>query len=131
LRGLSLAADAFPGPLPALEIQPDRFDGVVIVRLLGELDPAAEEAFTEAMERLRNDTPMVILDLRQVKFIDSCGLRLLLAERQNLGEIGRTLVVYVDDGSPVQRLLGILCLDGAVVRATPNGPTTEQDAPAP
>jgi anti-anti-sigma factor len=61
-----------------VSIEPDRNGPVV--KVFGELDLAAAEAFERAIqEAFAGDPPSVLIDLRQVAFVDSTGLRALIA----------------------------------------------------
>jgi anti-sigma B factor antagonist len=83
--------------------EPDR----VIVALAGELDMASAPRLQSAIEGdelLGTDT--VVLDLEQLSFVDSTGLRIILLARERCGERGQAFAVT--RGSPqVQRLLSV------------------------
>ncbi len=66
----------------------DRADAVV-VRLAGELDMATAERALEALQRTDLSTARsLVVDLADVSFCDSSGLRLLLHLRQAMVEHG-------------------------------------------
>jgi anti-anti-sigma factor len=79
-------------------------DGVCVVR--GELD---EFTGTELELRLSNRPAIDCIDLGEVSFVDSAGLRTLLVMRQRLLDDGRTLVVRRSSGAVrrVMRLAGV------------------------
>src|SRR4051794_26125865 len=53
--------------------------GQTNVHLKGELDLAAHDAFLEALDEAESaHAPLVIVDMRELRFIDSCGIRALL-----------------------------------------------------
>jgi anti-anti-sigma factor len=82
---------------------PDR----VILSLAGELDMASAELLQQAMEgeELKGEA-MVVLDLQQLQFIDSTGLRIILAALERCRE--RQQEFAITPGSPqVQRLLSV------------------------
>jgi anti-sigma B factor antagonist len=82
-------------------------DGAVRVALRGELDLEHAYTFDEELKRLEGARPScLVLDLRGLTFLDSCGLaRLLAARRRARREKRRMLLVR---GTPaVQRLLAI------------------------
>ncbi len=82
-------------------------DGAVRVALRGELDLEHAYTFDEELKRLEGTRPScLVLDLRGLTFLDSCGLaRLLAARRRARREKRRVLLVR---GTPaVQRLLAI------------------------
>jgi anti-anti-sigma factor len=64
---------------------------------------------SESVERLGSvGCRVVILDLRSVPFIDSSGMRALLALRDLLGERHLSLRLVVPEGHPVDRTLRLL-----------------------
>jgi anti-anti-sigma factor len=85
------------------EVVLDEHD-VCVVR--GELD----EATGAELERLLSERPDVAsVDLGEVSFVDSAGLRALLVARQRLQAAGRDLVVRRSSGAVrrVMRLAGV------------------------
>jgi anti-anti-sigma factor len=79
----------------------------LIVRLDGELDMASAPSLQEALERTEPDAgTMLVLDVQQLRFIDSTGLRVILWARERCQD--RDLAFALTPGSPqVQRLLAI------------------------
>ncbi|MGH2858086.1 MAG: STAS domain-containing protein [Solirubrobacteraceae bacterium] len=58
-------------------------DGVAQVLLIGELDLAGVAKLDECLERLRRAGTPVRLDLSELRFIDSSGLRALVTSRRD------------------------------------------------
>lgn len=83
-------------------------DDVPTLRPAGELDVAAvaemEQALTEAYER----SATVQIDMQEVSFLDSTGLRLLLAARQRCQADGGRLLI----ANPQAETLRLLDLTG-------------------
>lgn len=79
----------------------------VIVR--GELDLAAEPAvLAEALRALEESTPnRLVLDVAEVSFIDSSGLRVLLRCRDSAQRAGRRFALRVANNQVVTRLLSL------------------------
>ncbi len=81
-----------------------------VVAVSGELDlrtsPQLEERLTRAFD---DGAELVILDLRQIEFMDSTGLRVLLIAHQRAHETGRqfALVRGVDQVERVLTLTGV------------------------
>ncbi len=76
-----------------------------VVALSGELDLASSSALEEELERLAAATgPSVVIDLRDLEFMDSTGLSALVRAQSRLEQAGRRLAV-VRGGSQVDRLL--------------------------
>jgi anti-anti-sigma factor len=86
-------------------------NGAVRLVLSGELDIATAPQVEEELERLEPDTPRVlILDLRGLDFMDSTGLRTVVAADTRAREAGRRLVV-VRGSAAVDRIFSVTHLD--------------------
>jgi len=86
------------------ELDTTAFGPVALVTLRGELDMLATAELEAALERLTDD--IVAIDLRDLLFLDSSGLRtLLLARDRLLGEARR--LVLVRGCQAVQRVFEI------------------------
>jgi anti-sigma B factor antagonist len=98
--------------LTTLEITTSaRSGGGVRVELKGELDlasaPKLDEELRKAEER---GAKLIVIDLQPLSFMDSSGLRTLLAADARAREAGRRLVLIRGD-ERVQRVLKITRLD--------------------
>ena len=82
-----------------------------IVHVGGTLDLHGAEEFDSEIERLlRGDTKEILVDLREVEFLDSIGLRSLVAAHRRALREGVPLWV-VRGGPPVARVLRMTGLD--------------------
>lgn len=80
-------------------------DGATVIAIAGELDLASAPQLEEALERAQSDGS-VTLDLRDLDFMDSTGLSVLVRAHQAAEAAGRTLTLV--QGPPqVQRLLSL------------------------
>jgi anti-sigma B factor antagonist len=78
---------------------------VIVVR--GELDLASSPALEEQLEQLwASETKLLVLDLRELEFMDSTGLSIIVNAHQRLAEDGRELTL-VRGPQQVQRLLDL------------------------
>ena len=86
-----------------LEVTSD--DQTTLVTIAGELDLASSPALDEELQRLASDGGgRVVIDLRELDFMDSTGLSTLVRAHGRLEQAGRPLGVV--RGTPqVQRLL--------------------------
>jgi anti-sigma B factor antagonist len=85
--------------------------GAVHVTLSGELDISTAPRFEEPLRRVEADEPeVVVVDLSSLEFMDSTGLRLLVAADQRAREAGRRLAL-VRGNDMVQRVLRLTRLD--------------------
>jgi anti-sigma B factor antagonist len=82
-------------------------EGAVRVALRGELDLEHAYTFDEELRRVERGRPhCLVLDLRGLSFLDSCGLARLLAARRRARREQRRLLL-VRGGAGVSRLLAI------------------------
>jgi len=86
---------------------------VATVRLRGELDlasaPQAEETL-RALEQAERPPERIVLDLRGVRFLDTTGLRVILAADSRARRDGRHVQV-IPGPEPVHRVFRIALLD--------------------
>ncbi|WP_187369315.1 STAS domain-containing protein [Baekduia soli] len=97
---------------PPFSVDVRQRDDAVLVAVAGELDLAtAGEVETAVMDPVR-DARHVVLDLRDLAFMDSSGVRVVVAAHLAAEEHGgRLSLVRLAEGSPVQRVLEISGLD--------------------
>ena len=98
---------------PEFEVTRRRtLDGdVVVVR--GEIDLATIDELETQLAAAVQESTLVYLDLREVTFIDSAGIRLVVEGARELGEKQGELLV-VRGPVAVQRLFDLVGLDGRV-----------------
>lgn len=78
-----------------------------IIAVSGELDLASSPALQEELDRVSGtDSDMLIIDLRELDFMDSTGLSVLVRAHQRAEEHGRRLAM-VKGPQQVQRLLSL------------------------
>jgi anti-sigma B factor antagonist len=102
-----LRVEVLPGP--------DR----VVLALHGELDLLGVPLLEEELEKVEADAPaIVVLDLQDLQFVDSAGLRVILAAHKRSREQGKELAL-TPGSEQVQRLFAIagvsehLCIIGS------------------
>lgn len=95
------------GVADQLKIDIRNEDGRAILTLDGELDMANAPLFQSALDGadLASATALV-LDLQQLQFIDSTGLRIILATRERCRERGQEFAI-TPGSDQVQRLLSV------------------------
>jgi len=102
---------------PRVEPTPARFDvrrvdhplGVVL-SLGGELDLATVPVLQERLDHAMRGKPTVVIDLSQLRFIDSSGLDLLVRAERHLRDAGVQLVL-VRGPRAVHRVFALTSLD--------------------
>ena len=87
--------------------------GAVRFALKGELDLAHAYTFDEELRTVEATRPSaVVIDLRELTFLDSCGLARLLAARRRARRLGHRLLL-VRGSAAVQRLFALAAVDEA------------------
>jgi|SRR5215210_8523748 len=87
--------------------------GTVTISLRGELDFGHAYLFDEELRNVEATEPSsIVLDLRRLDFIDSCGVGRLLAARRRAARAGHRLIL-LRGGASVQRLFALSGLAAA------------------
>lgn len=94
-----------------LRISVSRAEDRVVIHLAGELDLASAPSLAGELKASSADgTAAIVLDMRELSFIDSSGLRAVLAAREQAADAGYEFAVV--RGSPqVRRLFAITRAD--------------------
>lgn len=85
-----------------------------VVSVTGEVDLATAPSLRRAFEDAGDSSDAVLADLSGVSFMDSTGLRVLIAAHQGLEAAGGKFAVVPGDGA-VARLLDITGVDNHIV----------------
>ncbi|MDX6672039.1 MAG: anti-sigma factor antagonist [Solirubrobacteraceae bacterium] len=97
--------------MPLLELDTEETDGRARVVLRGELDISSAPVLEEALGRVEEAAPAVlVIDLRGLAFMDSTGLRTVVSADQRARDQGRRLVI-VRGPEPVDRIFSVTRLD--------------------
>jgi len=95
-----------------LTIEVHREGDEATLTLTGELDPHTAPTLADELDGVRAEgATTVVLVLSQLSFVDSSGLRVLIAADRSLSEEGGRLVLR-SPSETVRRLLEITGLDG-------------------
>ena len=87
--------------------------GAMRFALRGELDLAHAYTFDEELRTVEATRPStVVIDLRELTFLVSCGLARLLAARRRARRLGHRLLL-VRGSAAVQRLFALTAVDEA------------------
>ena len=81
-------------------------DHAVVIGVRGELDLASSPALEQELEGSAAQAALVIVDLRELEFMDSTGLSVLVRAHQRAVEKGQRFAV-VRGSQQVQRLLSL------------------------
>jgi anti-anti-sigma factor len=102
--------------LPSFDLGVERGDGRVTFTPRGELDLAtAPDMEQQVLDAVRDGHGVVVVDLRELTFMDSTGVRTIVAAHQIAQETGTDLrVVRPSRGSAVARVIEISGIDDAL-----------------
>ena len=88
-----------------VDVRTEGHTAVIVVR--GELDLASSPALEEQLEQLwGSEAKLLVIDLRELEFMDSTGLSIIVKAHQRFADDGRQLGL-VRGSSQVQRLLDL------------------------
>ena len=102
--------------LPSFELDVRDDDGRVAFTPRGELDLAtAPEVEEKVLAAVRTGDTQVVIDLRQLTFMDSTGVRTIVAAHKAAEESGAELrVIRPSADNPVSRVIEISGIDEAL-----------------
>jgi anti-anti-sigma factor len=87
-------------------------DGRAHLTLRGELDLATAPELEQLVNERIDASQEVVVDLRGLEFMDSSGIRVLVAAHARAGRIGtRVFVVRPEPGSAVAKIVEVAGLD--------------------
>ncbi|MCC2307811.1 STAS domain-containing protein [Cellulomonas chengniuliangii] len=89
-------------------IEVDDAEGVVTVRMWGEVDAALREQASQTMAHALTSTARVVVDATEVTFIDSTGLAFILQLHLAAAEQGRRVTLR----DPNRTVVGLLDMIG-------------------
>lgn len=93
-----------PADGPALEITLREAHAAVVVSVFGEIDEATAPKFRETIESaLSLQARVLVVDLSEVTFLGSRGIRALIAARDRADELGAVARFVVPGGQRVVR----------------------------
>ena len=98
---------------PDFSVSRRRSNDAIVVVPVGEIDLATIDALQGEIDAAAAEAEQVVLDLREVAFIDSAGLRLVVHSSKALEADGGTFAV-VRGPREVQRVFDLVGLDGRV-----------------
>jgi anti-anti-sigma factor len=87
-------------------IQAERRGSDLVVHIAGEIDISnAREVSSALEEAVPNGTPAIVVDLSQVTYLDSAGVKLLMHLADRLRLRRRELRLVVPDDAPIRAVL--------------------------
>ncbi len=105
------------GPTPYVQLERD--DDVPLARLSGEIDIVKASELGERLhDAVGNHDFGLVVDLREVTYLDSAGINLLFTLGDELRRRQQDLRLVIAGGSPIERMVSLTGLDRAVRRHT-------------
>ncbi|MFC9930044.1 STAS domain-containing protein [Streptomyces sp. NPDC127190] len=93
-------------------------DGIRVLTLAGEIDHHTGDTLRQALDASSTPRPRIVVDMRQVTFMDSSGINILIAAHRALSEAGGWLRLAAP-GESVMRTISIVGVDAVIdCRAT-------------
>ena len=96
-------------PPVEFSVEERRHDGTVVLTIRGELDLASAELVADRLEQLRAAGEPTLLDLDELDFMDSSGLRLVLNAAETSDATGWPFSI-THGPEQVQRLFESTCV---------------------
>lgn len=94
-------------------------DGVLVARIEGDIDfGSAGDLGRDVLQEMPDAALGLVLDLTDVRYVDSGGVRVFFELAAQLGTSGRAVALAVPETSPVRRLIKITRLEEAVLLCT-------------
>ena len=90
---------------PLFKVRYEARGGGVIVIASGEIDLATSPELRKALLDPQAKAPTVVLDLREVTFIDSSGLGVIVGQQKRAREHDEAFAVATAGASAVERIL--------------------------
>jgi anti-sigma B factor antagonist len=97
-----------------LEVVCERRGDAAVLVVQGELDLSTVDVLRDFLRSQEARASTVVLDLRQLQFIDSSGLSLVVSEQQRAREDGFRFAIAVGGAPAVQRLFELTGLQGTL-----------------
>ncbi|MBW0118385.1 anti-sigma factor antagonist [Pseudonocardia sp. KRD-169] len=88
--------------------------GFVVVHVRGEVDALTVDRLGDAVTTALGGGRPVVIDLTDVRFLDSAGLATLVRVTQESEDRGEPLRIAVDENRPVVRPIEITGLEGVL-----------------
>lgn len=96
-----------------IDLTLDEVRGVPVARVLGEVDITNAAGLDDRLlAALDSEASGLVLDLTETTYLDSSGVKVLLATSTGLKERQQELRIVVSEGSFVKRVLEVTGLDG-------------------
>lgn len=89
---------------PPLEVRCERHEGAVVAVVRGEIDYGSADRLRALLRAPNAQAEVVVLDLRELTFIDSSGLSVVVGEEQRAREEGFRFVLAIGGAPGIERV---------------------------
>lgn len=76
-----------------IDIQVNKIDEVTVIELIGEIDSTTAQDIQSRVLPLASESGKLLLDMTEVRYMSSAGLRFLLLLYRTINEVGGKIVV--------------------------------------
>lgn len=80
-----------------MNINLEKQNDLLVVSLEGRLDTNTSPAFEEVINNISSDTKELVINIKDLEYISSAGLRVLLAAQKKMNKMGSMKVINVCD----------------------------------
>ena len=80
-----------------MNINLEKQNDLLVVSLEGRLDTNTSPAFEEVINNINSDTKELVINIKDLEYISSAGLRVLLAAQKKMNKMGSMKVINVCD----------------------------------
>ncbi|MGH8924727.1 MAG: STAS domain-containing protein [Acidimicrobiia bacterium] len=95
----------------AFQVASENYNGRALLRASGEIDLATVDLLDMAVgNALQQGLNQVVIDMTEVSFMDSTGIRSLLTNSERINEAGGKMSIVLS-GGPVARTLAVTGVD--------------------
>ncbi len=100
-----MSSATHPSPPPDFRVDVALTPGRALLRLVGELSLESVPLVEEPLDRvLEEGSGEIVMDLREVTFLDSSGVRLLLSAEARSAHSERMFAIVLGEGQPARTL---------------------------
>jgi len=101
--------------MPLADIHFEPLDEVLVAHIEGEIDMSnADELGTALSGQVPPDTRALVVDLRDVGYVDSAGVRLIFNLRNRLDHRGKQLRLVIEPGASIAEALRVAGVPQAI-----------------
>ncbi len=90
-----------------LKINKELRGDICIIKLNGSLNAYSSPEFEEELKKCINETPKIILDLKELEYISSIGLGVIIGYLEEIREKGGDIKIYIENNPVIKEIFEI------------------------